>query len=82
MLIRCTKKLLVELKVEPESISEVDPFFSWHANILVINRRKVVVLMNDLNRYAVVLIGVKQRTLKTLTRLPYKESDKHFRRRE
>ncbi|MBO0587223.1 plasmid pRiA4b ORF-3 family protein [Sporosarcina sp. E16_8] len=59
MLIRCTKKMLVELKVEAESVAEVDPFFSWHANIIIVNRRKVVVLMNDHNRYAVVLYGLK-----------------------
>lgn len=63
MQIRCTKKLLDTLKVVPEVITEViteeDPLFSWHANLLMINRRKVVVLMNDFSRYTVILYGLK-----------------------
>ncbi|MBE1553195.1 plasmid pRiA4b ORF-3 family protein [Sporosarcina limicola] len=59
MYICCTKKLLVELKVEPESVAEENPLFSWHANLIMVNRRKAVVLMNDQNRYAVVLYGLK-----------------------
>jgi len=64
MFIRCTKKLLDELKIAPESVAEEDPFFSWHANIILVNRRKTVVLMNDLNRYAVVLFGLKAKDFK------------------
>ena len=64
MHIRCTKKLLVELKVEPESVTEDNPLFSWHANLIMVNRRKVVVLMNDHNRYAVVLYGLKAKDFK------------------
>jgi len=64
MLIRCTKKLLAELKVEPETVEEENSLFSWHANIIVVNRRKAVVLVNDQNRYAVVLYGLKAKDFK------------------
>ena len=64
MQIQCTKKLLNELKVEPESVAEENPLFSWHANIMTMNRRKTVVLMNDCNRYAVVLYGLKAKDFK------------------
>ena len=71
MLIRCTKKLLDELKVIPESVEDEEPLFSWHANIILVNRRKTVVLMNDLSRYAVVLFGLKAKELKTLNDIAY-----------
>ena len=69
MHIRCTKKLLVELKVEPESVAEDNPLFSWHANLIMVNRRKAVVLVNDHNRYAVVLYGLKAKDFKRLTEI-------------
>lgn len=69
MIIHCTKKLLGELKVEPESVAEENLLFSWHANIITINRRKTVVLMNDCNRYAVVLYGLKAKDFKRFTEI-------------
>lgn len=66
MLIRCTKKLIDELKVIPETVEDDASLFSWHANIIMINRRKTVVLMNDMTRYAVVLFGLKAKELKKL----------------
>jgi hypothetical protein len=70
MLIQCTKKLLSELKVESTTMpSEVDERFSWHANLLTLNRRKTVVLMNDSNRYLIVLYGLKAKDFKNLDEL-------------
>jgi hypothetical protein len=57
MLIHCTKQLLDELKIKPVA-SVQEPLFSWHANLLTINRRKTIVLINNRNRYAVVLHGL------------------------
>ena len=65
MLIQCTKKLLDELNIKP-SISEEEPFFSWHANLLTINRRKTIILMNDKNRYVIVLHGLKANDKKNI----------------
>lgn len=62
MFIQCTKKLLAQMRYEPEHIDEPEqPLFSWHANLLTINRRKAVVLMNDASRYVIVLYGLKAR---------------------
>jgi hypothetical protein len=66
MLIQCTKKLLSELKVEPARSSEIDERFSWHANLLTLNRRKTVVLMNDSSRYIIVLHGLKAKDIKRI----------------
>lgn len=67
MLIQCTKKLLDELKIKPAPvIDEEPPLLSWHANMLTLNRKKVIVLVNDLNRYVVVLYGLKARDLQKL----------------
>lgn len=78
MLIRCTKKLLTELKVVPTEVNEVNPLFSWHANILLINRRKVVVLVNDLTQYPVVLHGLKAKDFKNLGELAIEAIRKTF----
>jgi hypothetical protein len=69
MLIQCTKKLISELKVEPTRSSEVDELFSWHANLLTLNRRKTVVLMNNSNRYIIVLHGLKAKDIKMIDEL-------------
>lgn len=69
MLIQCTKKLLTELKVKPAPSTEEDPLFSWHANILTVNRRKTLVLMNDSNRYIIVLHGLKTKDFKKIDEL-------------
>lgn len=69
MLIQCTKKLLDALKIKPEAVVEYDPLFSWHANLMTVNRRKVVVLVNDKNRYAVALYGLKAKDFKMLNEI-------------
>ncbi|MFZ3580306.1 plasmid pRiA4b ORF-3 family protein [Virgibacillus sp. DJP39] len=69
MLIQCTKKLLTELKVSPMPSEEGVPLFSWHANILTVNRRKTLVLVNDSNRYIIVLHGLKAKDFKKIDEL-------------
>jgi hypothetical protein len=69
MLIQCTKKLLAELKVEMSEPSEEDALFSWHANMITVNRRKTFVLTNDSNRYIIVLHGLKAKDLKKIDEL-------------
>lgn len=79
MLIQCTKKLLTELKVKPASSSEENALFSWHANLLTINRRKTLVLMNDSNRYIIVLHGLKAIHLKKIDQLILQAIEETFR---
>ena len=64
----CTKKLLEYLGVKAErSSAEVDPLFGWTANLVVVNRRKLLVVMHGASRCAFVLYGL---TAKMLPRLP------------
>ncbi|MGB9680329.1 MAG: DUF6933 domain-containing protein [Thermoanaerobacteraceae bacterium] len=64
MLIQCTKKLLDVIKRKPVVYQEENLLFSWHANLITLNRRKTVVLVNDKNRYVVVLYGLKTKDFK------------------
>ncbi|MBC7075950.1 MAG: plasmid pRiA4b ORF-3 family protein [Syntrophomonadaceae bacterium] len=66
MLIQCTKKLLDQLNIKPASSASEEPLFSWHANLIRVNRRKAVVLVNDKNRYVIVLHGLKAKDFKRL----------------
>ncbi len=66
MLIRCTKKLLDKLNIKAGENIEGDPLFSWHANLITMSRRKAVVLVNDRNRYVIVLYGLNAQDFKEL----------------
>ncbi len=66
MLIQCTRKLLDEMKTTPDTFDNEEPIFSWHANMIRVNGRKTVVLMNDSNRYVIVLYGLKASDFKRL----------------
>lgn len=68
--IQCTKKLLEKLDVELAPVEmEEDSLFSWHANLVTVNRRNAVVVVNDKNRYAVILHGLKAKDFKRLGEL-------------
>ncbi|GGE27806.1 hypothetical protein GCM10011391_02870 [Pullulanibacillus camelliae] len=69
MLIQCSKKLLDQLKIKPQVQNVAEPFFSWHANLMMVNRRKTIVLVNDLHRYVIVLYGLKAKDFKNLPSL-------------
>ncbi|MEQ6360127.1 plasmid pRiA4b ORF-3 family protein [Thermoanaerobacter thermohydrosulfuricus] len=66
MLIQCTKKLLDAIERKPVAYEEKNLLFSWHANLITLNRKKTVVLVNDKTRYAVVLYGLKAKDFKRL----------------
>lgn len=68
MFIHCTKKLLEQLGVKPAS-GEEEALFSWHANLITVNRKKTVVFTNDLNRYVMILHGLKAKDFKKLDEL-------------
>lgn len=69
MLIQCTKKLLDQIKVKPATPEETAPLFCWHANIITLNRKKAVILVNDSNRYIIVLYGLIAKDFKKLDQL-------------
>ena len=61
MLIRCTKKLLSELKVKPTNEDPPkDPFWSWHANMFYIDRRKCVLITNDITLFTLFIPALKK----------------------
>lgn len=64
MQIQATKKLLDKLPFEKVDSTEGNPLYDWHANLLTIDRRQTVVLMNDLTRYTIVLYGIKAKDFK------------------
>jgi len=64
MHIQCTKKLISFLNPEITDVNTDDDLFAWHANYIIINRRKFLVLMNDLTRFCVVMFGVKKSDFK------------------
>lgn len=64
MHIQCTKKLLDFLKPEIIEKNTDNDFLAWHANYVNINRKKFLVLMNDLTRFCIVLYGVKKSDFK------------------
>lgn len=66
MIINCTKKLQDELGIKPSLMEVEDPLFSWHANILRVNRRKTMVLVNDASRYNIILYGLKAKNFKEI----------------
>ena len=66
MLIQCTKKLLNQLKVDMGKQMNEKPLFSWHANLIRVNQRKTVILINDKNNYVIVLYGLKKNDFKQL----------------
>lgn len=76
MLIQCTGALLKELGKKPKELvsNEVgeqfpDYFFAWHANLIYMNRRKTVVLMNNATRYPIVLYGLRKADFANIEKL-------------
>lgn len=66
MIISCTKKLQDELGIKPSLLITDKPLYSWHANMLRVNRRKTVVLVNDASRYNIILYGLKAKDFKNI----------------
>lgn len=69
MLIGCTKKLLEEAEIIPQKVSEEKDFFCYSAQIITVNRRKALVIINDSSRYGFVLYGVKAKDFKKISEL-------------
>jgi len=60
-ILRCTKKLLKELKVKPAEVDdEFDPLGSWHANLLWIDHRKCVLFTQDATLFSFFVVGLKK----------------------
>jgi len=58
-ILRCTKKLLSELKTKPEDIlRDSTELGCWHANLLRIDRRKCVLFTHDRTLYSFLVPGL------------------------
>lgn len=66
MFIECTKKLYDTMKIKPNAIVPMkrEPFYEWHANLFMFDRRKGVIIMNNKTRYCIVLYGLKAQHFK------------------
>jgi hypothetical protein len=69
MQICLTKKLQSELGVTVENGPEENDFFCWSVNLITVNRRKTVVMVNDSNRFGFVLHGLKAKDFKNFRAL-------------
>jgi hypothetical protein len=67
--LRLTRKLLKEMKVNPSEIDISQSLFSWHGNIFLLNRRKHVLFVNDLSRLSIILAGVRSSQYKIMNEL-------------
>ncbi|WP_236575627.1 DUF6933 domain-containing protein [Paenibacillus sp. USDA918EY] len=66
MALRFTQSLLKDMKVTPETVEEVDDFWSWHANIYYLNNRKHILFVNDLSRICIIIDGIRKGQLTLL----------------
>ena len=78
MIIQCTKKVLDTLGISTSQLVSPDGYdqypeslFAWHANIVTIYRRKVLVLMNNETRFPVVINRLLKKDLANLDDLIY-----------
>ena len=70
MYLQCTKKMLNKMNMErfkmlpaDDCDDGADGFYSWHVNLITLNRRKTIVCMNNLTRYPIVLYRPKTRDI-------------------
>ena len=64
MHIQCTKKLLEFIKPAITEKDTDNDLYAWHANYITNNRRKLLVVMNDISRFTLVFYGIKKRDFK------------------
>lgn len=60
-ILRCTQKLLSELKLRPsDSMQQPNELSGWHATLLRIDRRKCVLFTHDATLYSFFVYGLKK----------------------
>lgn len=60
MIIRCTQKLLKELRIKPAHVDALNPLASWHANLLLIERRKCALFTHDRSLFSFFVSGLRR----------------------
>ena len=73
MLIQCTKKLLDKLGLPKDNLEPPYGFenfpeslMAWHANLVILDRRKAIILMNNETRFPVVIYRPKPNDFKRI----------------
>lgn len=67
MQIGCTKKLQEFLKKDIiQADQDVDPFYTWSASIMIVNRRRTIVVLHDESRCGFVLYGMTSRHIREI----------------
>ncbi|MBR5428076.1 MAG: plasmid pRiA4b ORF-3 family protein [Clostridia bacterium] len=66
MKIGCTKKLLDFLDIAPAEAPQEEPLFSFSANLLLLNRRKCIAVINDASCCGFILYGVTAKDKKNI----------------
>lgn len=70
MQIGCTKKLQEFLKKDIiQADQDVDPFYTWSASIMIVNRRRTIVVLHDESRCGFVLYGMTSRYIREIDRV-------------
>ena len=70
MQIGCTKKLQEFLKKDIiQADQDVDPFYTWSASIMIVNRRRTIVVLHDESRCGFVLYGMTSRHIREIDRV-------------
>ena len=67
--IRCTHKLLRELKIKPAATAEAEAgcLGGWHANLILIERKKCVLFTSDTTLYSIFVPGLKKRDFESFS---------------
>lgn len=67
MQIGCTKKLQEFLKKDIiQADQDMDPFYTWSASIMIVNRRRTIVVLHDESRCGFVLYGMTSRHIREM----------------
>lgn len=70
MILHCTQKLAAKLpKVSATPLTETSPLGSWHAHLLIYDRRQCVLFCHDETRYCLFLPGLVKAGFAELGRL-------------
>ena len=78
MYLHCTKNLLDNIApyhaiTSLEDYNEEESLYSWHANLITVNRHKLILFVNDLTRYSLVLYKPKTKDYQRIDKL-FKEA--------
>lgn len=73
MIIQCTKALLDKLGIQnsdllsPEGYEQFpESLMGWHANLIKMNRKNVMILMNNESRYPIVIYGLVKKDIENI----------------